>query len=94
MPVLDAYARSPGAVAVVGMDVQDRPGAAAALITDLGVSYPSFGPAEDVATALAAPPLLPLSYLLRNDGSVHRITGITSFASPDQVRDSVIAYSR
>lgn len=94
MPVLDAYARSPGAVAVIGMDVQDRPGAAADLLADLGVSYPSFGPAEDVATALAAPPVLPLSYLVRSDGSVHRISGITSFTDPDQVRDSVNAYSR
>lgn len=94
MPVLDAYARSPGAVAVVGMDVQDRPGAAAALLADLAVTYPSFGPAEDVATALAAPPVLPLSYLVRSDGTVHRISGITSFTDPGQVRDSVIAYLR
>lgn len=94
MPVLDAYGRSPGAVAVVGMDVQDRPAASAALLADLGVGYPSFGPADDVATALAAPPVLPLSYLVRADGSVHRISGITSFTDPDQVRDAVNAYSQ
>lgn len=94
IPALDAYARTPGAVAVVGINVQDRPAAAAALLADLGVGYPSFGPADAVAAALAAPPVLPLSYLVRSDGSVQRIRGITAFTDADQVRTAVLTYSR
>jgi hypothetical protein len=76
------------------MDVQDRPAPAAALLVDLGVGYPSFGPADDVARASAAPPVLPLSYLVRSDGTVHRISGVTAFTDPAQVRDAVVASSR
>jgi thiol-disulfide isomerase/thioredoxin len=90
MPVLAAYAAQPGAVAVLGVDVQDQPSAALGLLADLGVHYPSVSdPDRTVQRALTVPPVLPVSYLLRPDGSVRRITQPLVFSSPAQVRDAV-----
>ncbi|WP_099041892.1 TlpA family protein disulfide reductase [Mycobacterium neglectum] len=89
MPVLDAYASTPGAVRVVGVNVRDRPASAAALMRDLRIGYPSFTDADEVAGALAAPPLLPLSYLVGTDGSVRRLQDVLVFRDVAQVRESV-----
>lgn len=91
MPVLDAYAALPGAVRVVGVDVRDRPGSAAALMHDLQIGYPSFTDADTVAAALAAPPVLPLSYLVTTDGSVRRLQDVLVFHDVGQVTRSVAA---
>ncbi len=90
MPVLVAYATQPGAVAVLGVDVQDQPAAALGLLADLGVHYPSVSDPDRAAQrALTVPPVLPVSYLVRPDGSVHRITQPLVFSSPAQVHDAV-----
>lgn len=90
MPVLATYATQPGAVAVLGVDVQDQPAAALGLLADLGVHYPSVSDPDRAAQqALTVPPVLPVSYLVRPDGSVHRITQPLVFSSPNQVRDAV-----
>jgi thiol-disulfide isomerase/thioredoxin len=90
MPVLAAYATQPGAVAVLGVDVQDQPAAALGLLADLGVHYPSVtDPESAVQRALTVPPVLPVSYLVRPDGSVHRIIQPLVFSSPGQIRDAV-----
>lgn len=90
MPVLAAYATRPGAITVLGLDVQDQPSSALGLMADLGVHYPSvYDPDRVVQRALAVPPVLPVSYLIRPDGSVHRITQPLVFGSPDQVREAV-----
>ncbi|UTM39919.1 TlpA family protein disulfide reductase (plasmid) [Rhodococcus pyridinivorans] len=90
MPVLDAYAREPGAVRVIGINVQDTAGSAATLMTDLRIGYPSFVDTDDRAQqALAGPPVLPLTFLLQRDGSVDRIAEPAVFTGPDQVRAAV-----
>ncbi|MEN3225283.1 TlpA disulfide reductase family protein [Mycolicibacterium porcinum] len=89
MPILDAYAGSPGAVRVVGVNVRDRSSSAAALVRDLQITYPSFTDADNVAAALAAPPLLPLSYLVKTDGSVRRLQDVLVFSDVEQVARSV-----
>jgi thiol-disulfide isomerase/thioredoxin len=90
MPVLAAYATQPSAVSVLGVDVQDQPSAALGLLADLGVHYPSVSdPDRVVQSALAATPVLPVSYLLLPDGPVHRITQPLVFDSPDQIRTAV-----
>jgi thiol-disulfide isomerase/thioredoxin len=89
MPVLAAYTTQPGAVAVLGVNVQDQPSSALGLLADLGVHYPSVtDPDGAMQHALRAPPVLPVSYLLRADGSVRRITRPLVFNSPEQVRDA------
>lgn len=94
MPVLDAYTRTPGAIRVVGVNVRDRPASAAALLADLAISYPSFTSADDVARALGAPPLLPLSYLIDTDGTVRRMEGVMVFRDVAQVKQAVADSAR
>jgi thiol-disulfide isomerase/thioredoxin len=94
IPVLARYATEPGAVRVVGIDVQDSQTAALSLLADLGVHYPSYGDADVVVQALRAPPVLPLSYLVGADGSVRRITSTSVFHDVAQVRDAIAALSQ
>ncbi|MGH3434785.1 MAG: TlpA family protein disulfide reductase [Thermocrispum sp.] len=90
MPVLDAYARRPGAVDVLGVDILDRASSALKLAADLGVEYPSvYDPTRTVQRALRVPPVLPVTYLVRPDGTVERITDPPVFTHPDQVHDAV-----
>ncbi|MCQ4122662.1 TlpA family protein disulfide reductase [Rhodococcus tibetensis] len=91
IPVLEAYVHTPGAIRVVGIDVEDSATAALALLTELGAHYPSFGDTDAAALrgALAAPPVLPMSFLLRPDGSIHRITAPAIFDDPTQIHRAV-----
>lgn len=93
MSVLDAYKDTPGAVRVVGINVRDRPASAAVLARDLRIGYPSFTEADDVAGALGAPQLLPLSYLVGTDGSVRRLPMVV-FGDVGQVTETVAAARR
>lgn len=91
IPVLEAYAHTPDAIRVVGIDVEDSSTAALTLLTELGAHYPSFGDTDAAAlrAALAAPPVLPMSFLLRPDGSIHRITTPAIFDDPTQIHRAV-----
>lgn len=91
IPVLDAYAQAPDAIRVVGVNVQDKQNSALSLLADLGAHYPSFGDGDDVQKVLPAPPVLPLSFVVRGDGSVVRITSTPVFHDVQQVRDAVAA---
>lgn len=86
MPVLAQYASQPGSIVVIGIDVQDRPADALAMLADLGIRYPSVtDPDGAVQRMLHAPPVLPVSYVLRADGSVEMVSPPRVFRSPDQV---------
>ena len=90
MPVLARYAERPGAIPVLGVDVQDDPSAALEFMAEVDVTYPSlYDGAEAVQRALRAPPVLPANYLVRPDGSVERITDPLVFHSPDEVHAAV-----
>ncbi len=90
MPILDAYADEPGAIEVVGLNVQDTPASALALMADLELGYSSFVDVDGAARkALAGPPVLPLSFLVQRDGSVERVTTPAVFTEPVQVRTAV-----
>ena len=60
-----------------------------ALLQKLG--YPSVTDADEVARALGAPPLLPLTYLVGADGAVHRVQGVLVFHDVSQVQQVVSA---
>lgn len=93
MPVLDRYAAQSGAIPVLGVNVKDRPSAALELAAELGVHYPSISdPDRIVQTALRMPPVVPLNYLVRSDGSVVRITDPLTFRRPEEVRATVRRY--
>lgn len=86
MPILSAYTQQPGAIAVLGVQVQDKPANGRQLMADLHIAYPSATDPDGTAQrALQAPPVLPASYLVRADGSTVRITDPLVFRSADAV---------
>lgn len=90
LPVLAEYARRPGSVTVLGVDSNDEPGAALALLTALKVKLPVVADPDGALTAaLRVPPGLPVSYLLRADGSVAMVTPPIPFRSADEVASAV-----
>jgi thiol-disulfide isomerase/thioredoxin len=94
LPVLARYASSPGAVPVLGVDSADDPGAALTMLADLGVHLPAVSDADGaVGKALRLPPGLPLSYVVRADGSVAMVDPPVPFASPGDVAAAVARLS-
>lgn len=94
LPVLARYAGTPGAVPVLGLDSADDPRAALGLLTDLGVHLPVVAdPDGAVGRALRLPPALPLSYVVRADGSVAMVDPPIPFTSPDDVAAAVARLS-
>jgi thiol-disulfide isomerase/thioredoxin len=90
LPALAEYAARADAVAVVGVDVQDDPRSALALLRELSVTLPSVTDPDDaLRSALAVPPALPISYVVRADGSVARVDPPTPFTSADEVAAAV-----
>ncbi|MGH3983652.1 MAG: TlpA family protein disulfide reductase, partial [Pseudonocardiaceae bacterium] len=86
IPVLAQYAARPDAIPVIGIDVQDRPADGLTLLADLGARYPSVtDPDGALQRTLHAPPVLPVSYVLRPDGSVEMINPPQVFRTADQV---------
>lgn len=94
LPVLARYASTPGAVPVLGVDSADDPAAALTLLTELGVHLPAVSDADGaVGRALRLLPGLPLSYVVRADGSVAMVDPPVPFASPDDVAAAVARLS-
>ena len=90
LPALAEYAARADAVPVVGVDVQDDPRSALALLRELGVTLPSVtDPDGALREALTVPPALPISYVVRADGSVVRVDPPTPFSSADEVAAAV-----
>ncbi len=77
-------------MAVLGVDVRDDPRAALALLDQLDVRLPMVTDPDDVLRgALGIPPGLPMSYLVRADGSVARVDPPIPFGSADDVAAAV-----
>jgi thiol-disulfide isomerase/thioredoxin len=90
LPALAAYAARPDAVPVLGVDVRDDPRSALALLDELNVTLPSVTDPDDaLRAALSLPPALPVSYVVRADGSVVRVDPPVPFASADDVAAAV-----
>ncbi|WP_225920484.1 TlpA family protein disulfide reductase [Pseudonocardia oceani] len=90
IPVLAAYAARPGALPVVGINVQDQPADALDALTALGAHYPSVtDPDAALLAALRSPPVLPVTYVLRPDGSVAWVDPPVVFRTPDEVAAAV-----
>ena len=93
LPALAAYAAEPGAVAVLGIEVQQLPAAALDELAALNVHYPSVSdPDGRLRAALHAPPVIPLTYLVSADGTVHQVNPPEVMRSPEQVRAVVARY--
>lgn len=93
LPALSAYAAEPGAVAVLGVEVQQLPAAALDELAALDVHYPSVSDPEGrLRAALHAPAVIPLTYLVSADGTVHQVNPPEVMRSPEQVRAVVARY--
>ena len=94
LPALAGYAARPGAVPVLGVDVRDDPRAALALLDELDIRLPMVTDPDDVLRiALDIPPGLPMSYLVRADGSVIRVDPPIPFGTADDVAAAVARLS-
>jgi thiol-disulfide isomerase/thioredoxin len=93
LPVLQEYAKQPGAVRVLGVQVQSPAKDGLDLLAKLGVHLPSVydgtGPTGPVRAALKVPPRLPASYLVTAAGEVRFIANPPTFGNTDQVRAAV-----
>lgn len=90
LPVLAQYAAMAGAVPVLGVDVRDDPRAGLRLLADLGVTLPSVSdPDDELRRALDLPPVVPVSYLVRADGSVAMVDPPVPFATAAEVASAV-----
>jgi thiol-disulfide isomerase/thioredoxin len=90
LPAVAEYARRPGAIPVLLVDVQDADPPALTLLTELGVRLPSVtDPAGTIRAALAVPPAIPASYVVRADGTATRVDPPVPFASADEVAAAV-----
>jgi thiol-disulfide isomerase/thioredoxin len=92
LPVLGSYAAQPGAVRVIGVQVQSPEKDGLDLLAGLGVHLPmvfdatgAFDNGGPAATALHLPVALPVTYLVRSDGTA------TVVRQPAQVLLSVAA---
>lgn len=92
LPVLDTYAASPGAVQVLGVQVQSDPAEGLYLLAFLNVHLPSVVDTDGaVSKALHAPAYLPVSYVVTADGTIGQVLPPTPFSSPEQVAQRVRA---
>jgi hypothetical protein len=90
---LAAYATEPGAVLVLGVEVQRLPEGALETLAALDVHYPSVSDPEGrLRAALGAPPVIPLTYLVSADGRVSQVNPPEVMRSPAQVRAVVARY--
>ncbi len=90
LPALQAYATRPGAIRVLGVQVQSDPADGLDLLTELGVHFPNVHDGDGrLRAALKAPNVLPVSYLVTASGEVRRIDPPVAFESPDEVRAAV-----
>ena len=94
LPVLARYATTPGAVPVLTVDSADDPAAALALLSELRVRLPAVADPDGAVTrALRMPPGLPLSYVVRADGSTALVDPPVPFTRPEEVAAAVARLS-
>jgi len=94
LPVLARYAATPGAAPVLTVDSADDPAAALALLGELRVRLPAVADTDGAVTrALRMPPGLPLSYVVRADGSAALVDPPVPFTSPEEVAAAVARLS-
>jgi thiol-disulfide isomerase/thioredoxin len=90
LPVLETYAKQPGAVPVVPVLVDSREADGLELLARLGVRLPSVhDSADELRKRVKAPMTLPATYYVAADGTVRQITDPPYFKAPEQVEKAV-----
>lgn len=90
LPVLQQYAATPGALRVVTLMVQGPEANGLQTLADLHVHLPTVADTSGAASkALRLPFGLPVSYLVKPDGTAAEIDSLRTFDTVDQVRAAV-----
>ncbi|MDI2032450.1 TlpA disulfide reductase family protein [Saccharopolyspora sp. TS4A08] len=90
LPALQAYSTEPGAIRVLGVQVDSGAGEGLDLLRELGVHFPTVHDGDNRArAALGAPNVLPVSFVVTGSGEVRRIDPPVAFESPAEVRAAV-----
>jgi thiol-disulfide isomerase/thioredoxin len=90
LPVLQQYASSQGAVRVITLMVQSPEANGLQTLADLHVHLPTVvDSANAVSKALKLPFGLPVSYLVKPDGTAAVIDSLRTFGTVDEVRQAV-----
>lgn len=90
LPVLDTYAKLPGAVPVVPVLVKSGEADGLELLARLGVRLPSVHDGlDELRKKVKAPITLPATYYVAADGQVRQITDPPYFTAPEQVEKAV-----
>lgn len=89
LPVLAQYAARPGAAQVLTVQTRSDPADGLNLLASLHVRLPAVTDTGQVGKALNLPPALPASYVVRPDGTVHKVNDPLVFQSADQVAAAV-----
>ena len=90
LPVLQQYASSPGAVRVITLMVQSPDANGLETLADLHVHLPTvIDSSGAVSRALKLPFGLPVSYLVKPDGTGTVIDSLRTFGTVDEVREAV-----
>lgn len=90
LPALQAYSEQPGAVRVVGVQVQSDQRGGVALLQQLGVRFPTIWDGDGrIAATLRVPDALPASFVITSSGEVRRVDPPVVFSSADQIRATV-----
>lgn len=89
LPALQAYAERPDSARVLGVQVMSDEAGGLDLLRELGVEFPNVHDADnDIRAALNVPNVLPVSYLVTEQGEIHRLDPAV-FENPDQVDEAV-----
>lgn len=95
LPVLRDYAAEPGAIPVIGMQIDSPQADGLGMFKALKVRLPSLYDGEGkLSRRLGVPRLLPATFVVGPGGSVRRVDPPTVFTGPEQVRDVVANYLR
>jgi thiol-disulfide isomerase/thioredoxin len=87
LPALQAYSEQPGAVRVLGVQVQSDQSGGLTLLRQLGVRFPAIWDGDGrIAAALRVPNALPASFVITASGEVRRVDPPVVFSSADEVR--------
>ncbi|MGH3623171.1 MAG: TlpA family protein disulfide reductase [Sciscionella sp.] len=93
LPVLNQYAKQPGAARVVGVQIDSAAADGRVLLDRLHVRLPTlYDGDESLSKALKVPYALPASYLVDADGGVRFISSPRVFTSVRQVAGAIARY--
>ncbi|MCP3799863.1 TlpA family protein disulfide reductase [Allokutzneria sp. A3M-2-11 16] len=94
LPALTAYAASPGAVGVLGLQIRSGEADGLEMLSGLNARIPSVIDLDERVAGVLKPPVMPTSYVVSASGRMERVNPPVVFKTADQVRATVDEYLR